>query len=82
MAELADAPDLGSGPSRGGGSSPPFRISANLLIDNHSDKHVRFYFDAFLLISAGGVRLLIAVVLSPRMKKDGYFTSSIRLVSK
>jgi hypothetical protein len=25
VAELADAPDLGSGPARGGGSSPPFR---------------------------------------------------------
>ena len=27
MAELADAPDLGSGPARGGGSSPPFRTN-------------------------------------------------------
>ena len=27
VAELADAPDLGSGPARGGGSSPPFRTS-------------------------------------------------------
>ena len=26
VAELADAPDLGSGPARGGGSSPSFRI--------------------------------------------------------
>ena len=28
VAELADAPDLGSGPARGGGSNPPFRTSA------------------------------------------------------
>jgi integrase len=28
VAELADAPDLGSGPARGGGSSPPFRTTA------------------------------------------------------
>ena len=28
MAELADAPDLGSGPARGGGSNPPFRTTA------------------------------------------------------
>ncbi len=27
VAELADAPDLGSGPARGGGSSPPFRTN-------------------------------------------------------
>ena len=27
VAELADAPDLGSGPARGGGSSPPFRTT-------------------------------------------------------
>ena len=35
VAELADAPDLGSGPARGGGSSPPFRtkhfLSSNAL---------------------------------------------------
>ena len=27
VAELADAPDLGSGPARGGGSNPPFRTT-------------------------------------------------------
>jgi hypothetical protein len=37
VAELADAPDLGSGPARGGGSSPPFRtkhlLNSNGLIE-------------------------------------------------
>ena len=28
VAELADAPDLGSGPARGGGSNPPFRTTS------------------------------------------------------
>ena len=31
MAELADAPDLGSGAARRGGSSPPFRTNIPLL---------------------------------------------------
>ena len=36
VAELADAPDLGSGAVRCGGSSPPFRtISSYRLVSNH-----------------------------------------------
>ena len=40
MAELADAPDLGSGPARGGGSSPPFRTSVRV----NSTKHLALLF--------------------------------------
>src|SRR3990172_8298596 len=34
VAELADAPDLGSGPAMGGGSSPPFRTSVQVFRNN------------------------------------------------
>src|ERR671927_476282 len=33
VAELADAPDLGSGAERHGGSSPPFRIIPEIMND-------------------------------------------------
>ena len=38
VAELADAPDLGSGPARGGGSSPPFRTSKLLRARDTAQK--------------------------------------------
>ena len=41
MAELVDAPDLGSGAERCGGSSPPFRTNRNFGIHRVVPKSIK-----------------------------------------
>ena len=57
VAELADAPDLGSGPERGVGSNPSFRIHLSRPADSWLSGEGHSLLSSFSVARAAGVRL-------------------------